>query len=266
MKIEAATLAGGEVNQDYYAYGEAYALVLDGASSFLLDKSSIDAATYVKNLGEFLSVQLENCPLDGITEAVVSAIEKVTEKFELDEESSPNSTVVIAKWDQEKVVTYVLGDSACVVVDVCGEKTEITDNRMAKFGDEIREEYRRRLSVGFGFDLEHKKLLNQLQQHQKKYRNTIGGYWVAGANVNAAYEGILKIHSLKEVKSILLCSDGGYQSLVSFYQKDKNKKPDLLQVIQERHWAEENDNDGKAMPRSKVHDDKTIVNLTIEKL
>lgn len=44
-----------------------------------------------------------------------------------------------------------------------GEITEITDNRMAKFGHEILEAYIRYLSDGSGFDDEHKRLLRKLQ-------------------------------------------------------------------------------------------------------
>lgn len=170
MKIEAATLAGGKVNQDYYAYRDTYALFLDGSSSFLPEQTSINAATYVKALGESLSSQLEHCELNEIPNVLADSIIKVVEKYELVEESSPNSTVVIAKWNQEEVVIYVLGDSSCLVFDNSNNTVELTDNRMSQFGADIRSKYRNRLSNGCGFDLRHKQLLSILQQTQIKYR------------------------------------------------------------------------------------------------
>lgn len=261
MKIEAATLAGGKVNQDYYAYGETYALVLDGASSFLPEQTSIDAATYVKALGEALSAQLEDCALNGIPDVAASAIKKITEKYELNEESSPNSTVVIAKWDQEKVATYVLGDSSCVIVNVGGEITEITDSRMAQFGDKMRQTYKCRLSAGSGFDDGHKQLLHKLQSEQKLHRNTRDGYWIAGANSVAGLNGLLNIFSRATVREVWLMSDGGLVSFQSASRQLREAIPKIPvdQMLTKQHEAETKDLKGASFPRSKLHDDKTIV-------
>lgn len=261
MRIEAATLAGGKVNQDYYAYGETYALVLDGASSFLPGSNSIDATTYVNALGENLSSRLRDCNLDEIPKTVAASIAAVSERYKLSDESSPNSTVVIAKLSQEKVATYVLGDSSCVVIGVSGEITEITDNRMVKFGHEIREEYRSRLSAGSGFDDGHKQLLHKLQSEQKLHRNTRDGYWIAGANSEAGLNGLLNKFSLCTVREIWLMSDGG---LVSFQSASRQLREAIPKIpvdlmLNKQHEAEIKDPKGVSFPRSKLHDDKTIV-------
>lgn len=263
MRIEAATLAGGEVNQDYYAYGDTYALVLDGASSFLPEKTSIDATTYVEALGSALAIRLEVCDLDEVPNVVAESIKEVVEKYELVEESSSNSTIVIAKWNQEKVVIYVLGDSTCLVIDNSGETAEITDNRMAQFGATFREKYKRRLSEGYGFDTEHKELLKIIQQTQKNNRNIQEGYWIAGACPEAGYNGILKYFKLTEVKEVLLCTDGGMSSY-SIYGQNVQKLPcrnRLRFMIEAKHLDEEHDSNGAKNPRSKLHDDKTAILL-----
>lgn len=261
MKVEAATLSGGEVNQDYYAYGDTYALVLDGASSFLPEQTSMDAVRYVKALGGSLSSGLESCSLEEIPELVAASIREIAELYELDEESSPNSTVVIAKWNQREVATYVLGDSSCLVIDAKFKLTEITDSRMAQFGNEIREEYRRRLTAGSGFDDEHKQLLRQIQHEQKLHRNVKGGYWIAGANSDAGFYGRTQIFCLCSVQQIWLMSDGGLSS----FQRNKedlysiSQRISLDQILMKQYKKEADDPMGILYPRSKIHDDKTII-------
>lgn len=261
MKIKAATLAGGEMNQDYYAYGDTYALVLDGASSFLSEQTSIDAATYVKALGESLAAQLEYCEVEEIPEVVATAIEEVVKKYELVEESSPNSTIVIVKWNQNEVVTYVLGDSSCLIIEKDGYFTEITDNRMNKFGESVRKNYRERLSLGFGFDECHKKLLRKLQRTQKKFRNTNQGYWIAGTSPKAASFGLFYMIGLPNTMFLILATDGGMNALRSdeLISLDKLRHVDLKKTLQRQHERETKDSNGKRYPRSKIHDDKTLI-------
>lgn len=261
MRIEAATLAGGELNQDYYAYGETYALVLDGASSFLPEKTSIDAATYVKALGETLAEKLECCHLDEVPGVVTESIGDVTKKYDLVENSAPSSTVVIAKWNQRQIVTYVLGDSYCVVDDGSGKRTLVTDDRITQLGASLRETYRRRQAAGSGFDSAHRMLLRQIQMVQKQYRNSDEGYWIAAAVPEAGVKGISFRFDLKEVRSVILASDGGFSSIrdeeaVTLLHAGKNKVYEILESAQKR---EQQDQRGQKVPRSKVHDDKTVV-------
>lgn len=261
MRIEAATLAGGEINQDYYAYGDTYALVLDGASSFLPEQTSIDAATYVKALGTTLAYKLENCALEEIPDAVASAIEIVAERYELVEESSPNSTVVIAKWNQGKIAVYVLGDSSCVLVDKEGRTTEITDSRMNHIGGNFREEYRNRLSEGYGFDAEHKRLLRELQKAQRRHRNNEGGYWIAGSLPSAAERGVSQIYRKDFLEYLLLGSDGGILAIKNWIQVNGSfsVKTHTLDLLLAEHNRENKDFTAKHKPRSKIHDDKTLI-------
>lgn len=46
VTVRAATLAGGEKNQDRFAYGDGWAFVLDGASSFGTTQPEHDGAWY----------------------------------------------------------------------------------------------------------------------------------------------------------------------------------------------------------------------------
>lgn len=261
VRIEAATLAGGEVNQDYYAYGETYALVLDGASSFLPEFCSIDTATYVRSMGEALSRQLENCQLDEIPKSVATAIEEITSRYGLVEESSPSSTAVIAKWNQVEVAIYVLGDSFCVLLDNSNKCLEISDDRMSKFGAKYRELYRSRLRYGYGFDSTHRKILRRLQKEQRKHKNKAGGYWVLGASKQAADEGLVSKFPVRELQSVLLMTDGAMGDSGEIYKilYSQNLRKSLTDIMQ----MEKGDQLGNKRPRSKVHDDKTVVRIKV---
>lgn len=255
MRIEAATLAGGEVNQDYYAYGETYALVLDGASSFLSEQTAIDAITYVSALGKALAAKLTVCPVNEIADVVAKSIDEVASEYNLEEERSPSSTVAIAKWDDEVISIYVLGDSSCLIVDINGKKTELTDNKILQFGENIRYCYRKRLSDGYGFDEEHRNLLKNLQLVQKEYRNVENGYWIASTSGFAAHYGIKVSYPKNTIDKIFLYSDGvGTVNL--------NELNNLDNYLMEKHEREMMDVDGIAFPRSKVHDDKTIIEIS----
>lgn len=261
MRIEAATLAGGEVNQDYYAYGDTYALVLDGASSFLPESTSIGADTYVKALGEALAGKLEFCALTEISEVVAASIDEVAGKYELAEDESPNSTVVIAKWSQKQIATYVLGDSSLLVVNTTDEITEIKDDRMSKIGEDVRKVYRENLAKGLGFGLDHKKSLQKLQNLQRQLRNSKGGYWIAGATPEAGLNGIFNLFSKENLGEIILATDGGLACLKNneFIISNDINKFQLKQMLFQWHEVEKKDEKGIENPRSKVHDDKTVL-------
>lgn len=264
MKIEAATLAGGKINQDYYAYGDTYALVLDGSSSFLPEQTSIDAATYVNKLGQAIASKLESVELREIPEAIAESISMTAEELDLEEESSPNSTVAVAKWGQDELAIFVLGDSTCLVLDSAGDIDEITDNRMARFGVTIRDEYKHRLVAGRGFDSVHKGLLASLQRVQRQHRNLQEGYWIASTKPEAAHFALFSIRPIGEVNSIILCSDGGLLIRDELIRKANGHCSSSLEaLLLEQHGVENSDGAGVKYPRSKIHDDKTAVLVSL---
>lgn len=261
MRIEAATLAGGKVNQDYYAYGETYALVLDGATSFVPEKTSIDAATYVQALGAALAIRLESCELGKISEVVSESIEEVAQKHELVEKGSPSSTITIAKWNKNELAIYALGDSSCLIINSEGGLAEVTDDRMHSFGNSIRQKYKNRLLDGYGFDEQHKKNLKDLQKIQESYRNKDGGYWIASNSGESGKRGIYQTHQLRHVERILIMSDGGKQSLCGELDSfaENIYSGNIEQLLMNCHQREDEDYRGIINPRSKLHDDKTVI-------
>lgn len=261
MRTLAATLAGGSHNQDRYVIGESFAAVLDGATSFADDRSH-DPGWFAEQLADSLARSIPaGGPLAGHVE---HAIRSVRETHALQPGTAPTSTIAIARWDSAAVETYVLGDSPAVIVHPDGSASVITDDRLAAVAVEHRKAYRSNLAAGRGYGKQHRQMLLELQAEQAEQRNRPEGYWIAGTDPEAARHGITATTPTSEVAAVILASDGvalerhpRADTWAKLCTEAKQHGPDS--VLQQIHDAEDTDPDGTRWPRSKAHDDKTIV-------
>lgn len=261
VHIEAATLAGGEKNQDRYAYGDGWAFVLDGASSFSETPPVHDGGWYAERLKYELSGRLQSQhpgPTAGlVAEAICGASERHDPHLQ---GACPSSTIAMARWGQGLLELFVLGDSTVQWVDDTGTH-ELTDSRIDHIAQNFRDAYRRRLANGSGFDLEHRRILARMQKEQLCMRNRPDGYWIAGDDPNSAHHGLVESFSAKGVQ-VLLYTDG-----LSDVTEPEDRKsslfttPDLSAYLDALSIRECNDPSGREYPRSKIHDDKTVVRL-----
>ena len=257
VKVTAATLAGGEKNQDRYAYGDGWAFVLDGASSFATVQPEHDGGWYAERLKNALVEEFTSNPDDATTDIVAKAIDTAASAHD-DPETCPTSTIALARWSAETVEIYVLGDSTAVLIAENHEEP-ITDKRLESVAPELRMEYRSRLAEGHGFDDRHKALLQQLQSRQAAARNRSGGYWIAGAEPQASLHGLVRHQSLASIGTVILATDGAASALTYGLSDSWTTfaGSDLHQLLGEAQATEESDSLAAAWPRSKVHDDKT---------
>lgn len=260
VTIRAATLAGGEKNQDRYAYGDGWAFVLDGASSFATAEPEHDGGWYAERLKNALVHGLTSRPGDGTTDIVARAIEVAASAHE-DPETCPTSTIAMARWSCKEVEIYVLGDSVAVLIEEDGSEVEVTDSRMSEVAPDVRAEYRRRLAKGHGFDAGHRELLQDLQARQVLARNRRGGYWIAGATPTAAHRAVTRLADAAHIRCIVLASDGAARAIdygiIPSWSAGMTEDPARLLLA--AHQLEATDQTAKAWPRSKVHDDKTVL-------
>jgi hypothetical protein len=262
--VRAATLAGASNNQDRYVVGDGFAAVLDGATSVAGDRSH-DPGWYAEQLAQAIS---ETMPRRGpIADAVADAIRRVRDVHGLTPSTSPTSTVAIARWSDDVVETYALGDSYVVVVRADGTESVHTDDRLEAVGAPERAAYRTRLAAGHGYDVGHRGLLLALQAEQAQHRNQPGGYWIAGAEPEAGHHGITTTDTRSGITALLLASDGvdpeRYPQAVDWRGlADDAHRYGEARVLQDIHDAEAVDLDGRRWPRSKPHDDKTLVTVS----
>lgn len=257
VTISAATLAGGEKNQDRYAYGDGWAFVLDGASSFATAQPEHDGGWYAERLKVELSHELTASPRAATTDCVAQAIEAAASAH-TDPRTCPTSTIAMARWSANSVEVYVLGDSTAALISSAAEEI-ISDSRIAAIGEPLREKYRTRLKEGYGFDEHHRQLLQRLQEAQLAARNSPNGYWIAGANPNAAYHGLSQTVQISSLSAIVLASDGAARALeyeVTPSWKDFTQR-ELALTLHSAIQVEVKDARGQKWPRSKLHDDKT---------
>lgn len=257
VEITAATLAGGEKNQDRYAYGDGWAFVLDGASSFATVEPEHDGSWYAQRLEDALVDQLTARPDHATTDIVARAIGSASAAHD-DPYTCPTSTIAMARWTNESVEVYALGDSTAALIADNREEA-VTDTRLASVAPELRAEYRSRLADGHGFDDRHNALLQELQARQAAARNQSGGYWIAGAEPQASHQGQNRRQSLSSVKSVVLATDGAAAAL-QYGLMDSwavFATSDLAQILRATHAVEESDPLATKWPRSKMHDDKT---------
>ena len=261
VTVTAATLAGGDKNQDRYAYGDGWAFVLDGASSFVKTRPEHDGGWYADHLKQELSAGLTVHSQRATPEIVEDAIRTVAGLHGDDADSCPTSTIALARWDTETVEVYLLGDSAAVLISVNDNEEVLADPRLAEVAPAIRGAYRSRIAAGHGFDERHRELLQSLQAKQAQVRNRADGYWIAGADPDAAHHGLTARRPLNEIECVILASDGAAAGLRygAFQSWSMLAKQPLDLALQTVHMMEGQDGGGAKWPRSKPHDDKTVV-------
>jgi hypothetical protein len=189
MTAHAATLAGGSNNQDRYVIGDGFAVVLDGATSFAGDRSH-DPGWYAEQLGQALAATV---PANGsLADAVTHAIRTVRDSHRLTPETTPTSTIALARWTAEAIETYLLGDSLAVLLHTDGTEEVHDDDRLSAVASSERAAYCSRLADGQGYGDAHRAQLLSLQAEQAQHRNRPGGYWIAGAEPEAGQHGITR--------------------------------------------------------------------------
>ncbi|GAA6525082.1 hypothetical protein IDVR_08770 [Intrasporangium sp. DVR] len=265
VTITAATRKGsGRTNQDRYIIGPNFAAVLDGASNFSEENPQHDGGWYAETLAAKLRKLLAAQPDGALPEIVGRAIESVATEHDLRSNSSPTSTIALARWDDEQAEVYVLGDSTVAIIHPDGREDVYSDHRLASIGEDVRRAYRERLAAGSGFDDQHLQLLASLQAEQARWRNREDGYWIAGATSAAASRGIVQSLKWPDVSRIAIASDGA-AAAVSKYRLFPSWAVlaglDAQEVLVAVEAHESLDGDGTAWPRSKRHDDKTLLLL-----
>lgn len=267
MSIVAATRAGGSNNQDRYTIGRDFVVLLDGATSVAGDRSH-DPGWFAEQLATAIAAELTGSST--IPDAVANGIATTRDAYGLTTETSPTSTVAVARWSRGELETYVLGDSPVIVLRADGTEVVHEDHRLAHVAAAERAAYRDSLAAGRGYDATHRATLVELQAEQARRRNQHGGYWIAGTDPAAGHHGILHTTALDDIKAVMLASDGVARDRHSTAARWRDLYAEAIEhgpdhVLRDIHDAETSDSDGRRWPRAKRHDDKTLVVVPFDK-
>lgn len=281
LRVRGATVAGGSANQDRHVVLPHAVLVLDGASAD--EPSGRDGGWYADRLGAALAGALTAAPEADLAETLEQAIATLVREHGLRPGTAPSSTVALVRWIDGVLDALVLGDAKVIAVlpapnllddltpwgGASTREIELCDLRIADVAPELRLRLRRRLHQGGTFDAGHDALLAAIRAEERAARNTAGGYWVAEADPRAAHHGLTGRWPLTDLVGVALATDGGWRG---FSQYRMHPDPTYLVLRPERfdpktaldliHQKEATDPDGRRWPRSRRHDDKTLVIVT----
>jgi hypothetical protein len=264
----AATLRGDRrSNQDQVIVVDGAAAVLDGATSWLrAPDDPRHGGWYARVLASALTARL---PGHGsLVSILADAITEVRDTYSLAAGDSPYSTVSILRWASSEIEVLVLGDSPALVLAVSGAVDVVADERLSLTALEERDAYRDYLAAGNGFDAAFADLIAAVQRRERDSFNRAGGFWVAEADPAAAEHAFTHTWREDQITAAALMSDGVSAAVTDYGLTDW---PDLLREVEARggpsawlaniHATEATDAEGRRWPRTKQHDDKSLVIL-----
>jgi hypothetical protein len=238
-------------------------IMLDGASVF--GPTDVPAAVYAAQLGSNVRDALTENPAADLSDSLALAIERTANTLNLTTDAAPSSTVAIARVrPDEGIDVLTLGDTQVVT-----PQRIIRDDRLNRVAKDKRAAYQARLRAGHGYDDEHRALLRALQNEQRRYRNRPGGYWIAETDPKAARHALRVRLPITSTSWLILATDGAHRPLGHLGLDDWHRlarlDPAALSDLLERcdRWEAEADPDGRALPRAKRHDDKSLAVVTV---
>lgn len=273
MRVRYATQPspGRQVNEDHVLHSGALVGVLDGVSVPPgVDTGCVHGpAWYTRRLADHLARAAASpaVPLaDALAEAISAVRGEHVHTCDPDNPQTPASTVCLIR-DGGDHVDYLLLCDSYLIVDLGGnrELQVLTDTRFAACVADIR----RMVLTGaspFGTP-DHEERLRRAAQLRQQYTNRPGGYWIAAAMPEAAYESLMGTLSLTgpgRARRAALLTDGASAAVDQFELFDWRELLDLLsadgpeELIRRVREAENADSTGARRPRYKRHDDATV--------
>lgn len=277
MRIELATEPGDPArpNEDYAsvalpASGQGGSLVLlDGVTPpegpvGCLHSVPWFTARLGGALGE-LSVSRRDLTLpDVLAGAITRTADAHGSICDLSHPRTPQATVVLVRWDAERVEHLVLSDSALLLAGADGAVTAVLDRRLAELPPAVRalRDEVRALPRG---SAEREAAGRAYGTAVEALRNADGGFHTAAADPSAALRAVTGEAPRAEVTAVAALTDGasrwvetfregGWADCLALVRKEGPQR--LVDRVRELELA---DPDGLAFPRGKRHDDAAVV-------
>jgi hypothetical protein len=203
-----------------------------------------------------------------LSSVLAEAIAAVRDGFGLAPGNSPYSTASIVRWSEDEIEALVLGDSPAAVRTHKGSVDVLSDERLAGTATAERAAYREHLTGGHGFDAAFAELVAAVQRQERTQFNRDGGFWVAEADPSAAEHALTRTWPAERVTDVALMSDGASAAVTDYGLVDWATLFDEVRAqgaggwLAGIHGAEAADPDGRRWPRTKRHDDKSVLLLS----
>ena len=256
-------------SEDSYYISDKYIFVIDGASSIIKNEASnFITHNFVKEIKSYLSLFLSDNNIT-IQEAVKKSLNNalMNDKDNLFVKNDISSTISIARINDEYLELYYLGDSPIIIKfndeikEFKANDISILDNNVIQKMEEVSKN--ENISI---FDSRNSEIIKELLLKNRKLKNRNKGYWILDTTGVGIENGNYLKLPIKEIQSILICSDGFsqiydtlniYNNLTTlFTDLDKYPIEDLIGKILQ---VQNNDVDLNKYPRFTKTDDITVI-------
>ncbi|MFI1972991.1 hypothetical protein BLA24_24575 [Streptomyces cinnamoneus] len=192
---------------------------------------------------ELLAARRELTPAACLSAAISRTADAHRGTCDLAHRRTPQATVVLARWDEERVEHLVLSDSVLLAEGTDGTVTPVLDDRIARLA-----------ALGPVTDAQ---------------RNAEGGFFTAAADPAVAVRAVTGSWARAEVRALAALSDGAARWVEVFGAGDWAECFALLAkegpraLIDEVRAAERADPDGTVFRRGKRHDDAVALHAEL---
>jgi hypothetical protein len=271
MRAAIATEAGSPdaPNEDWAGVlAPGLAVVLDGLSAPDGTGTGCRHGTpwYVGQLGPRVLAQAAD-PARSLVDALAEAIGQVASLHpgcDLKHPGTPSATMVLLRAHDEGADYLALADAVLLLDTTDGLKV-VSDERVNRLAGKEREAANR-VPTGSALKLRRRA---QLTRALRRARNRPGGYWVAGADPQAASQAVTGSLPGKTLHRAVLLSDGASRLVDPFGLATWEELLALLEesgpeeLLRQVRAAEAVDPEGRQWPRTKRSDDAAAVYLTL---
>ncbi|MFD0397270.1 hypothetical protein ACFVHI_04240 [Kitasatospora sp. NPDC127121] len=265
MLVSVATAPNpGRINEDFAVASPETVVLLDGAGlpSSMNTGCTHGVPWFVRTLGASIFKHATERPA-ALTECLADAIDSTARLHagtcDLGNPMTPTSTVAITRARGDAFEWLVLADST-VVLSLPDGIDVISDHRVSAVTDRQRADMAKELE-----HLPESERRTALAYAQRQLMNSAAGYWVAATEAGAAEQSLTGEVSLSRVRAAAVLTDGAVRAVDDFGVMGW---PDLMSrletsgprgVIDHTRELERSDPQRRRWPRSKCHDDATVV-------
>ncbi|WP_437071954.1 protein phosphatase 2C domain-containing protein [Streptomyces sp. enrichment culture] len=193
-----------------------------------------------------LTVSLPDVPLaDALSRALARTAESHAHTCDLSHPRTPQATVVLARWDAERVEYLVLADSVLLLQSPDGAVTAVLDDRLDRLPPELRVS---------------DEVIDAVA------RNKEGGFFTAAADPAVSARAVTGTLPRAAVRSLAALTDGATRWTERFHEGDwtdlftyvrKEGPRGLVDRVRELERADARER--RHLGRGKTHDDATVV-------
>jgi len=266
LNIAFETIAGSpdRVNEDWVGASPNAVVVLDGVTAPRVAARGCHhpVAWFTRQLGGRLLMLLDD-EVD-MPDALAAAIDQVVglhrNSCNLASPGVPAAAVAMVRKRDDDTLDYLVLADTVIVLDTGMDMRVVSDSRVEQAAPEALAATKKQ-AIGTP---EHQDAVARMSVEQLKKRNVPGGYWVAAAEREAAFNAFVGEVPADQVRRLALFTDGASRAVDTFGEMDWAACLDYLQehgprsLIRLVRRIEGTDPAGARWPRFKVSDDATV--------